>query len=197
MDRDAGRAAAGQLPPQESTKLASLLADPATRSAAITANLPRAPELTPHLLRWAKSPPAGVDKNGLYFGLIDFFAEARAREAIPFLVENINFRFPSSVWDKSAEAIIAQSPAIRALVRIGTDATKPLIQAYQRQPLTWQDRVAVVFTVSQLRDPEAKEFLLWVRTPSHLQIRYAEQGLAGLGVRLAPTPSPEFPSPSK
>ncbi len=181
-------APAASFEPQEETNLARLLANEKTRARAINKIVPRAKELELLLLRWTESPPHDVDKYNLYFGLIEVFGRLRTPKAIPFLIDHINWRYPVNLNFslKSAEAIIAQSPAIEALLRIGPRATIPLMQAYRR-PLTPDDRLAVIFTLAQLKDGLAKEFLLDARRHAYQEIHSAEQGLGLLGEKIEHT----------
>ncbi len=176
-------APASALDPEEETKLARLLANDKTRVRAIDKIVRRAKDLEPVLLGWTKGLPPGVDKYNLYFGLMEAFGRLRSKDAIPFLVDNIDWRYPVAAWHKGREAIIANSPAIAALLSIGPDATVPLMKAYNR-PLTPDERMAVVFTLAQLKDPSAKEFLKEIRGRTYWELYRAEQGLALLGEKI-------------
>lgn len=152
------------------------------------------PESVGWLLRWTEVPPPGINRLDLDRGLIEAFGALRVEKGIPFLIRSISFGPPTPVWGHTAGAIIAESPAIGALLRIGRPASAALMKAYS-QPLTPEDRLAIVFALAQLQDPSAKEFLVQARGQACEEVYRAAQGLKLLG--MAPSGSCDGADASK
>lgn len=178
----------------DETQFARRLADPNRRQAAIAQILQHAKELEPTLLRWAEQAPRDIEAGDLYLGLIEAFGRLGTAKAIPFLIDHIELRFPPSVTGAlTPKSMASEWPAVTALVRIGPQATMPLIQAYRRRQLRWEERLAVLAAVVELKDPRAEPFLLWVRTVAYEEITFAESGLASLGINVPTTNPPGEP----
>jgi hypothetical protein len=148
-------------------ELARLLANPDTRHRAVYDIVMSGHADLPALLSLARDPPDEVDKDGLFVGLADVLGRLRAKDAIPFLIENINLQryTPAhpNVWIKSDEVILERLPAVVALIRIGPDASRAVIRepwgSRPRDDL--DDHVAAVFVVAHIRGvPEARSFLV-------------------------------------
>jgi hypothetical protein len=149
------------------------------------------PESVKWMLRWTEAPPSGINRLDLDRGLIGAFGSLKVEKAIPFLIRQINFRSPVAVWGSGAQTIVELSPAIKALLQIGKPASVPLIRAYS-QPLTPEDRLAIVFTLAQLQDQTAKDFLMQVRRHACAEAYRAGQGLKLLGNNPSPAASCEL-----
>lgn len=172
------------LPNQREAVLARHLADQSTRSATIGKIVGSGTAKLPVLLNWTKSPPPGVNVRELNLALVELFGRLHATEAIPFLIANINFRDSpvGSIWMKSPEDVIHRSPAIRALLAIGPDAIPSLTQAYSKA--TPMDRLAIVLTLSEMKDVRAKNVLFSAFGFAEQELSYAKRGLAFLGERV-------------
>lgn len=160
-------------------ELARRLADVVYRREAV-AQIVAAPSLyVPVLLSWSKNPPSGVPQVELYFGMAQVFGELKTKEAIPFLIKNISVRpilANGNTWMKAAPTIEARLPAVGALIKIGPDASKALIQAYS-QLMTAEDRLAAIFAVSRIGDPAARDFLRIAVAMTSNERYWAEEGL--------------------
>jgi HEAT repeat protein len=161
-------------------ELARRIADAKTRWAAIDAV---SKDKIPVLLEWTRTPPDGVDEFELRVGLIEALGKLKVKEAIPFLIQNINLR-PSLVsiapWLKVAEAVENTFPAIAALINIGPDSSAAVISAYKESLTGRERRLAAVFVVSRIKDaPEADQFLMSVilDSPSRDERLRAAEGL--------------------
>ena len=144
-------------------------------------------ENVPLLLKWAEAPPVPLidpELNLFQTELADIFGHLRTKEAIPFLTRNISLRrWPTigSVWRMAPRAFVDQMPAVAALIEIGPDAFKALINA-PYGPSTSEDRLAAVFVVSRTasstEDKErARQYLTGALAEANtLRIR-AEEGL--------------------
>lgn len=172
-------------------ELARRLTGVETRRAAIKYAIEQAEVLKPLLLRWTESPPTGIYKRGLYKALAEIFGELRATEAIPFLIRNLDeLQSYMPIWNKGSDVIIQESPAIRALLRIGKAAVPALISAgAPANRLTFEETLSIVFTLTQLKDPRAKHFLFAVRASAFLLALHAQEGLIMMGEKV------DWPSP--
>ncbi len=161
-------------------ELARLLASDTTRQRGVARVVASGNNIIPILLSWTKSPPPQVDQNELYIGLADAFGQLKTKEAIPFLIKNISLQRwrELNTWLKTAQVIEERLPAVAALVRIGKDASKALISEYQT--LVAEDRLAAIFVVSMIQDPEARTFLASVMGQANLERYWAEEGLKRL-----------------
>ena len=137
--------------------------------------------MVPLLLSWTKNPPAQVDQHGLFVGLANAFAQLKAKEAIPFLIKNISLQrwiLDMPVWLKTDKVIEERLPAVAALVQIGPDASKAVISEYLT--IEPDDRLAAIFVVARIRDPEARGFLVSVLGRANMERYWAEEGLKRL-----------------
>lgn len=162
-------------------ELARQLANASTRQSAVAKILASGSAKIVLLLSWTLKPPAQVDKYELYIGLADALGQLRAREAIPFLIDNIGLRRTREVdlapWLKTDQVIEWTFPAVAALIQIGPDASKALIRA-SRRPMVAEHRIAVIFAVSRIRDvPEARTFLTQALGMANIERYWAEEGL--------------------
>ena len=134
----------------------------------------------PLLLAWTKVPPAQVDESGLYIGLADAFGQLKAKEAIPFLIKNITLQrwlASPNTWMKTPQVIEERMPAVAALIRIGPEAAKTLIDT-PGECITAENRLAAIFVVSRIKDvPEARTFLIQALGEANVQRFWAEDGL--------------------
>lgn len=160
---------------------ARLLANPATEHPTVYEIVMSGKANVPALLSCARNPPPGVEKDQLYVGLADVFGRLGAKEAIPFLIENIDMcRWMSlyaNAWLKADYVLKERKPAVTALVRIGPDASRALIrESWDRKPQG--DYMAAVFVVSQIRGvPEARGFLASALNHRGFDHYWAEEGL--------------------
>ena len=162
-------------------ELARLLASPDTRHRAVYEIVMSGHADLPALLALARDPPDEVDKSGLYVGLADVFGRLRAKDAIPFLIENISLqRFTpaaGNIWLKTDQVVQEMLPAVVALIRIGPEASRALI----REP--WKERPpddhhAAVFVVAHIRGvAEARNFLISALDNGPIERHWAEEGL--------------------
>lgn len=162
-------------------ELALMLASRSARAVAIERLAVAGKARVPQFLSLALNPPAHVDKNELYIGLAELFGKLKAAESIPFLVRNISLReYPDvspNIWLKTADSILERRPSMRALIQIGPESSRALIAAFHNG-LNGEDRLAVIFVVSRIKDvPEAHEFLLSALWELNQERRLVEQGL--------------------
>jgi hypothetical protein len=144
-------------------------------------------ENVPLLLKWTEAPPAPLidpELNLFQTELADIFGHLKTKEAIPFLIRNISMhRWPMmvDVWQKGPPVVMEWMPAVAALIQIGPDAFKALINA-PYGPSTSEDRLAAVFVVSRTASSveekeRARQFLTGALAEANtLRIR-AEEGL--------------------
>jgi hypothetical protein len=163
------------------TELARRLADPKARSAATDEILRSGAARTPELLKLAEAPPAAVNRTELFIGLADIFGQLRTKEAIPFLIENISLArwVRPNIWNKASEVVEGHLPAVGALIKIGPDACKALIEIDWKLK-TWDDNLAAIFVVSQIGDPAGRPMLVTAIARANLERYQAEQGLKAL-----------------
>ena len=133
------------------------------------------------LLKWAVECPREVDAQQLRIGLADVFGKLKVREAIPFLIRNIQIeRVPSvNIWLKAPPVIQERLPCVSALIQIGPDAAMALIQA-AREPLTTQTLNLMVFTVARIGDPRSRGFLISILGDLNTARDLAEAGLRNI-----------------
>ncbi len=158
--------------------LAHLLADPTTRQDAVSKIVASGTARIPLLLSWAQAPPAHLDVYQLRIGLADAFGGLRAKEAIPFLIQNISLSRTSKVdtWMKTAQVIEDEMPAVGALIRIGPAASRAIVRSFEA-PMRQGDRLPAIFVVSQIRDPDARAFLSSELGEANVERYWAEEGL--------------------
>ena len=161
--------------------LAQLLSNDTTRKAGVAAATASGNERLSVLLSWTRKPPPSVNKYELDIGLADVFGQMRAKEAIPFLIENISLNrwVGADPWMKTSKVIEERLPAVGALVRIGPDASKALVRAYWG-PMSAKDRAAAIFTVARIRAPEARDFLSQVMMQADFERSLVVRGLKEL-----------------
>jgi hypothetical protein len=127
-------------------------------------------EALPYLIAWTKKPPEGKEPGNsfLKLSMIEIFGQLRTKEAIPFLVSHIScdLNVMNTVWMGGPERMASSLPAVKALLRIGPDATPELLRALANLPYcpSWteckrKDRIAIVVTLAFLKDPRARSAL--------------------------------------
>jgi HEAT repeat protein len=160
--------------------LARILAQHNTRQAAVSRIAASGGKELPLLLTWAATPPPDIDRSQLFVGIADAFGQLKAKQAIPFLIQNISLTryLESDMWMKSPGVIEDRLPAAAALIRIGPEGAKALIHAFW-QPMSAQDRRAAIFTISQIGGPDARSFLNQVLQETDFERYLAERGLKG------------------
>jgi hypothetical protein len=172
--------------PSTDRELALLLAEESTRSKAIAQIVSSSASSVPRLLSWTNKPPSGLgplEEHDLQFGMAEAFGRLRIKEAIPFLIRNISLNsFPvTNVWTRSSEVILQRLPCAAALIQIGPEASRAVIQAYGRRSLDANGRYAAIFVVSRVPGvPEAREFLHSALGDANMQRMRAEEGLGYL-----------------
>jgi len=164
-------------------ELARSLANDQLRGGAVDEMATRGEAGVALLLSWARRPPGGVDKAGLYIGLSDAFGRMRAKDAIPFLSANISIQRGvferADIWMKSPPVIEGAMPAAAALIRIGPEASRFLVHKFQT--LSPEDRLAAIFVISRIKGvPEARELLDSVIGQANLETFWAKWGLGEL-----------------
>lgn len=164
--------------------LARRLANEADRKNAISFVAAAKVRAVPLLLNLTKMSVPGVDEHDLQVGLADAFGSLKIREAIPFLLLNINLRRPKYIdlepWIKTAEAIEQLCPAVAALISIGPDSSIAAMRAVN-QAMTPEEHLAIVFVVSQIRGvPEAKPFLSAIIGRADIERSFAEEGIGNV-----------------
>ena len=107
----------------------------------------------------------------------------KTKEAVPFLIKNISLQrwLEMNIWLKTDKVIEERLPAVAALVRIGPDASRAIISEYLT--IEPDDRLAAIFVVARIRDPEARGFLSSVLGRANLERYWAEEGLKRLDER--------------
>ena len=166
-----------------------MLSNDGTREAAVSTIQATGTAMVPLLLSWTRTPPPQVDREGLYAGLAYAFGRLRTQKAIPFLVKHISMQegFPSvNIWMKSPAVIEGRLPAVKALIQIGPEASKTLINS-PWDCMSSEDRLAALFVVSQIPGvPEARGFIGRAVGEANLQHYWAEEGLRVLDARNPP-----------
>jgi hypothetical protein len=160
--------------------LARLLSNEATRQGAVDRILEEGNNKIPLLLSWARNAPAQIDTSELYIGMAIVFGQLKVREAIPFLIKNINIqRWPSSpnVWMKTPQVVLQRLPAVAALIQIGPESSKQLIRSAWKR-MAGEDRLAAIFVVSRIKGvPEADAFLSDALGLANMERYWAEEGI--------------------
>ena len=163
--------------------LARRLASQDTRTAAAAEIVAFGATKTPVLLGWAEKPPASLNRTELFIGLADVFGELKTKEAIPFLIQNISLGrwVRPNIWTKTPEVIYGQLPAVAALIKIGREASKALIDIDWFSKMPVDDYMAAIFAISRIGDPDARPFLHVAISQADLLRYRAEEGLKTLG----------------
>ena len=170
--------------------LAESLAQESTRQAAIASLAASGRTKVPLLLSWIKKSPRHIDGCAFLDGLMEALGELKVKEAVPFLVQNISFRrgcaFSGSPWIRSPEFIERNFPAVGALVKIGPEASRAVMAAFDRMAdeTDWRAAVFVVSEVSGV--PEAPAFLESALERANRDRYWAEDAIK----RLNSVPSP-------
>ena len=169
--------------------LAESLSNEATRQTAIASMAVSGSAKVPLLLSWITKRPRHVDGCGFLDGLVEALGELKVREAVPFLVQNIGLRRSCGVslapWLKSPAFIEWHFPAVGALVKIGPEASRAVMVAFDSMA-DEDDRMAAMFVVSEVRGvPEARAFLESALARANRERYWAERGIE----RLDSTPS--------
>ena len=136
----------------------------------------------PILLRLTMSIDGERNKCGpLSFGLMRAVGALKLKQAIPYLKENVacNIYKADNPWLKSPEIIEQRMPALAALISIGSDATKALIDLYQH-PVHRDDQIIAIFGLSRIHDPMTHEFLYDVLGGTQLIEFYAKKGIKAI-----------------
>jgi hypothetical protein len=109
----------------------------------------------------ARNHPPGLNRTELFIGLADVFGELRTKEAIPFLIQNISLArwVRTNIWMKEPDVVQGHLPAVGALIKIGPEASKALVDIDWISK-SWDDNLAAIFVVSQIGDPEGRPFLV-------------------------------------
>lgn len=168
-------------------RLAQRLADDSSRQAAVDEIVASRQNELRVLISWTVRPPDQVDRRGLYIGLADAFGGLRAKDAIPFLIKNIDLKrraYEITPWNRAPAAVEESLPAVAALIQIGPDASKALMQSYS-EPKGIGDRLFLIFAVSRIAssmsDPrEERVFLAAAAGEANSEHYWAEQGLKAL-----------------
>jgi len=126
---------------------------------------------------------ASFGNHELHVGMADAFGILGTKEAIPWLLTNLLlWRHNSSRdikrWIRPSETIEYTFPAVRALARIGPSALGALQQAYYYEARTYETELAIVFTVSRMKDPSVKPFLESVQVDINNLQRFIKEALA-------------------
>jgi hypothetical protein len=121
--------------------------------------------------------------HGVRVGLADAFGVMGSEEAIPWLIANITlwryggFMQDMNRWNHASDSLEKAFPAVRALVRIGPAAVDALRVAYQTK-LDRETQLAIVFALSRMKDPTAKEVLKYVQYDINQLQHFVKEGLA-------------------
>lgn len=173
-------------------ELAHQLASENTQRAAAEAIAALGQAKVPLLLVWVQKPPFPLDEvQSMIFraGLADAFGALKAKDAVPFLIENIEMRrspFTLSPW-KTPDTIVERLPAVAALMKIGPDALKTILDA-PFHPMEPDQRLARVFVVSRIAATiqDKSKAIAYLRSASgegHQQACWADEALQFVGVQ--------------
>ena len=175
---------ASALPALRAQDLAIELATPAQRDAALRGIALSGGKDLPLLLSWSKKAPAGVDEWELRVGLADAFRILKAREAIPFLVNNIDLEryfVRTPFWLKDDSVIQNRLPAAAALIAIGPDASRALVAADWSE-MSPRAHIAAIYTISRIADPAARDFLASVHAED-LEVEFVREGITAIDAK--------------
>jgi HEAT repeat protein len=140
--------------------------------------------VVPMLLLWTKRPPEVPFQRELPAGMAEAFARFPTKEAIPFLIEHIDvdstFGIWLAPWAKTPSVVIDTFPAVKALLRIGSQSRRPLIDILKAGGLgTGDGRLAAIFTIGRLgKSKEGIECLRSLKSQSKLEEFWRQYGLA-------------------
>jgi hypothetical protein len=165
-------------------ELARRLANGRTREQAVAEIQTSGASSVPVLLKWAQKPPPKIDEYDLDIGLAEVFGQLRVTAAIPFLVSRLGLQNPRfvgfSTWLKTEEVIEKTFPALSALIKIGPDASRAVIEAYPSLR-TLDERIAAMFVVSHVTGvPEARDFFIRASGAANTERIWAERGLSAM-----------------
>ncbi len=140
--------------------------DQIARSAAVQRLLSSGRLKVPLLLSWTRETPPHparlfLFEHMLHLSMSEVFGQLKTVAAIPFLMRNLNIQelVPFDSWNYGAERVASDYPAAGALIKIGPEAARAVIQSLPGLN-TPEDRLVAVFVVSQIEGvPEAEEFL--------------------------------------
>lgn len=172
-------------------ELAKRLADPEKRQPAVEEVIASGNARVRLLLSWARHSPAGLGnypgESSLKVGLADIFGALKTREAIPFLIENIDLpRFLSEpIWLKSDKVIEERRPCASALIRIGSPAAEALMKAFAETGDS-SKRSLLIFTLARiapmtLTRTSIVRFLRQAQNEAELERQLAADGLKAIG----------------
>lgn len=173
-------------PPIRDNDLALLLAAEGTRPGAIAQIVASTATTIPLLLSWTEKPPAGLgplEQYQLNIGMAEVFGQLRTREAVPFLLRNLTLnKFPvTNVWTRASDVILERLPCVAALIRIGPEGARAVMEEYRKGRLDVNGRLAAVFIVSRTPSiPEAREFLFAALGEANMLRVRAEEGIYNL-----------------
>jgi hypothetical protein len=159
------------------------LSEESTRPKAIAQIVASKASNVPLLLSWTDKSPSGfgpLEEYHLKIGMAEAFGRLRTKGAIPFLIKNLSLNsFPATnVWTRPSEVILHRLPCVAALIQIGPEASRAVIEAYARGSLDANGRYAAIFVVSRVPGvPEAREFLHSALGEANMQRIRAEEGL--------------------
>ena len=145
--------------------LLKLLSNPETSRQGVDLIKSSGSKYVPLLLKWTKNPPKDdIALMGIHrVGLADAFGELKVKEAIPFLLENIdmNREVLHSVAmgaEERYQADIKNKPAMTALIKIAE--LEPLQYAYRQNRLTWREREEVLIVICEIAETKSETYLL-------------------------------------
>lgn len=172
--------------------LARQLASEYTQHDAAEAIGTSARDKLPVLLAWAKAAPIPLDDvQAMVFraGLAEAFGALRAKEGIPFLLANLTLRrspFTLPAFG-SPEKVIDRLPAVAALIRIGPEALKSIIEA-PYTPAELDTRLARIVVVSRIAATvqdraKAIQYLRNLASEARIQSSWAGDALHFVGAQ--------------
>jgi hypothetical protein len=155
-----------------------------TRPRAIQKVLSSRAESLPMLLIWTEAPPDGVDRLELFIGMAEAFGKLGAIEAIPFLIKHICLQSsPGSVdiWTKDPSTIQSRLPSVAALIKIGPDSSRALIQDWTNIERDDDNLLAAMFVISRIPGvPDAEAVLDGEMGRAKVMLFRAEESLKAL-----------------
>ena len=163
-------------------ELAQLLSSAGTFNSAINWIRESEESRVPILLQLTKRKDDVFYKcSPLSFGLVKALGILRVKQAIPYLMENVNCNIIKGdrPWMKTDEIIEQRMPALAAMISIGSDATEGLIELYNH-PLYLDDQVIAIFGLSRIHDPKTLGFLYRVIGTSQRIDIYAMEGIKAI-----------------
>ena len=164
-------------------EIARQLSNEGTRRNAVAQLVASGNDTVSLLLSLAKKPPAQLDEHALFVGLADAFGQLKTKEAIPFLIENISLErgviTTPNILLKTTEVIQQRMPAVAALIQIGPEASRAVMDAWTK--IDSEDRIWAIIVVSQIRGvSEARAFLSSVVGEANQERLRAEEGLKAI-----------------